>query len=64
MADKRPRHYAQEIIGLKTRKQRNAALAKVPAEYQKLVKLHVTDYYSKKQFKDATANQSQATPNR
>lgn len=41
MIEKRPRHYAAEIAQLPTREQRQAALNKVPAEWQQLVKKHV-----------------------
>lgn len=41
MTEKRPRRYAAEIAQLPTREQRQAALAKVPAEWQALVKKHV-----------------------
>jgi hypothetical protein len=43
--EKRPRHYAQEIVKLKSREERKAALEKVPEEYRAMVKVHVETYF-------------------
>lgn len=37
----RPRHYARQIIGLRSQEERRAALANVPAEWRDLVRTHV-----------------------
>lgn len=39
--EKRPRHWAAEIAALPTRELRQEHLAKVPTEWQPLVKTHV-----------------------
>lgn len=49
--DKRPRHYAAEIIALADIEQRRAALAHVPEHWRALTKAHVSDYFNKKRFK-------------
>lgn len=36
-----PRHYAAEIMSLKTREERREALSKVPAHLQSLTRKHV-----------------------
>lgn len=43
--EKRPRHYAAEIVALKSRESRAAALARVPAMFRAWVKDLVEDYY-------------------
>jgi hypothetical protein len=46
---KRPRHYAAEILKLKTKEERRAALDSVAREYQDMVRKHVTDYFNKRE---------------
>ena len=41
MQEKRPRHYAAEIIQLTTREQRRDALNRVPEAWRELVAAHV-----------------------
>ncbi|PPS61788.1 hypothetical protein CR917_12745 [Pseudomonas sp. BRM28] len=36
----RPRQYARQILALRTREERNAALLEVPAHFQDLVRKH------------------------
>jgi hypothetical protein len=42
--EKRPRHYAAEIVALKSRESRAAALARVPANFRAWVQDLVDDY--------------------
>lgn len=44
--EKRPRHYAAEIIQLDTLEQRRQALEKVPAHLQEHVKTHVRNFWA------------------
>lgn len=44
---KRPRHYAAEIIAIKTREERRAALAKVPEHLRDWVEFYVKDSFEK-----------------
>lgn len=39
--DKRPRHYAEEILLLKTKEERKIALEQVPEEHRKATEQHV-----------------------
>lgn len=43
--EKRPRHYAAEIVALKSSESRVAALARVPAMFRAWVKDLIDDYY-------------------
>lgn len=47
-AEKRPRHYAAEILNLSTREARAAALNRVPAEYQEWVKTLVKNEFDRR----------------
>lgn len=49
--ERRPRHYADEIIRLRTREERRDALAKVPEIFQSLVETHVRNHFSLQSFK-------------
>jgi hypothetical protein len=49
--EKRPRHYIQEIVNLKTREERRAALDKVPDKYKDWVKQEVVFYFELQKFK-------------
>lgn len=42
-SNKRPRQYAAEIVKLKTREERRAALERVPPIYRETVMTHVTN---------------------
>jgi len=44
-AEKWPRHYAEEILKLKPREERAAALAKVPEEFRAMVETHVKTHF-------------------
>jgi hypothetical protein len=46
--EKRPRHYAEEILALKTREERSAALAKVPDIYRSWVEEYVKEAFWKR----------------
>jgi len=46
--EKRPRHYAAEILKLKTKEERRAALDSVPREYQDMVRKHVQAAYNRR----------------
>jgi hypothetical protein len=46
--EKRPRHWANEIVKLKSREERKAALEKVPEEYRAMVKIHVENHFLRK----------------
>lgn len=43
--EKRPRHYAAELVALETKEQRIEALKKVPAHLQDMVKTHLKIYW-------------------
>jgi hypothetical protein len=49
--EKRPRHYMEEIVKLKSREEREAALEKVPEEYRAMVKTHVEVHFLRKKQK-------------
>lgn len=46
----RPRHYAAEILALKTREERREALLKVPPDYQERVKLYVENEFERRKY--------------
>ena len=46
ISEKRPRHYAEEIMALKTRQERRDALDKVPDKYKDWVADYVKSAYS------------------
>lgn len=48
MSEKRPRFYAAEIIALKTKEERRAALAKVPEHLRDWVEFYVRDSVERK----------------
>ena len=48
---KRPRHYAEEIVKLKSREERKSALEKIPDEFKAMVKTHVEVYFLRKKSK-------------
>lgn len=50
ITEKRPRHYAAEIMGLKTVKERRDALAKVPENLQGFVETHVRNNFALQSF--------------
>ena len=47
---KRPRHYAEEILQLKTREERLAALEQVPEGMRGMVKTHVEATFEKLKY--------------
>ena len=49
--EKRPRQYAEEILNLKTREERSAALAKVPDIYRSWVEEYVKEAFWKRKNK-------------
>lgn len=46
--EKRPRHYAAEIVALPTAAQRRAALALVPDVYRPTVRTHVENFFARR----------------
>lgn len=48
---KQPRHYADEILKLKTKEERKAALEQVPEEMRQTVKFYVHDHFAKRHKK-------------
>ena len=48
---KRPRHYSEEILQLKTREERLAALQNVPEDMRGAVKLHVEATFEKLKYR-------------
>jgi len=48
--EKRPRHYAAEIVALRTRDERAAALAAAPERLRRLIREHVVDYFAKRKY--------------
>ena len=48
---KRPRHWAEEILQLKTREERLAALQNVPEDLRGAVRLHVEATFEKLKFR-------------
>ena len=46
--EKRPRHYAAEILKLKTKEERRAALDSVPEHLRDLVRKHVQAAYDRR----------------
>ena len=48
---KNARHYADDILKLKTREERKAALEQVPEEFRHTVKFYVHDAYAKRHKK-------------
>lgn len=46
--EKRPRHYAAEIIALPTAEERRAALEKVPELWRDTTRIHVINYFAMK----------------
>lgn len=49
--EKRPRHYAAEIAGIKTLEERRAALEKVPEHYKEIVRTHLKNTWFIKQHR-------------
>lgn len=47
---KRPRHYAAEIIPLKTLTERREALTRVPVEWREWVAFYVKDFFAKRKL--------------
>lgn len=47
--EKRPRHYAAELVALESKEQRIEALKKVPEHLQEMVKTHLKIYWFIKQ---------------
>lgn len=39
--ERRPRHYAEAILSLKTKEERRKALAEVPEQFREMVRIHV-----------------------
>ncbi|MDD2725197.1 MAG: hypothetical protein PHH59_14405 [Methylovulum sp.] len=50
-----PRHYAAEIIDLKTAEERRAALANVPGDFKERVAFYVQDHFDKRRSLRGTA---------
>ena len=48
--DKAPRHYAEQILELQTREERNRALQQVPEHLQGIVRRHVENAFIKKKL--------------
>ena len=48
---KQPRHYADEILKLRTKEERRAALEQVPEEMRQTVKFYVHDHFAKRHKK-------------
>ena len=46
----KPRHYAAQILDLKTREERREALSKVPHDYQDRVKLYVENEFERRKY--------------
>lgn len=46
----RPRHYAMQILALKTREERREALSKAPAEYQERIKFYVENEFERRKY--------------
>ncbi|MBI3771429.1 MAG: hypothetical protein HY272_01800 [Gammaproteobacteria bacterium] len=53
--NKRPRHYAAEIILMRTRAERAAALEKVPPEWLGLIEAHVRNHLARQRHRKAAA---------
>jgi len=53
--NKRPRHFAAEIIALPTRDDRRQAMAAVPENFQGLVREHVVSHFSLLKFRGVAA---------
>ncbi len=49
--EKRPRHFAEEILQLKTREERLAALENVPKDMLGAVRLHVEVTFEKMKYR-------------
>ena len=49
--DKKARHYAEEILQLKTREERLAALENVPEDMRGAVRLHVEATFEKLKYR-------------
>jgi hypothetical protein len=47
---KRPRHYAAEILDLKTVEERRAALNQVPTEQRERVELYVRNEFERRKY--------------
>ena len=45
-----PRHYAWEILGLRTREERREALSKVPEQFRDWVEYYVRDAFERKKI--------------
>ena len=48
---KRPRHWAEEILQLKTREERKAALEQVPEDMRGMVEAHVKATFEKLKYR-------------
>jgi hypothetical protein len=48
--EKRPRHYISEIMALKTREERKAALDRVPEEYREWVRTSVVNFFELRKY--------------
>ena len=46
-AERKPRQYAAEILRLRTKEERRAALDKVPAEIRSIVEFYVAEHFAK-----------------
>ena len=51
MGEKRPRHWAEEILQLKTREERLSALQNVPEDMRGLVQSHVEAAFEKLKYR-------------
>ena len=46
-AERKPRQYAAEILRLRTKEERRAALDKVPVEIRSIVEFYVAEHFAK-----------------
>ena len=61
----KPRHYAAEILALKTREERREALSKVPPDYQERVRLYVENEFERRKYTSRTgASHTRIRPSR
>jgi|15BtaG_2_1085339.scaffolds.fasta_scaffold00279_4 hypothetical protein len=56
MLEKRPRHYAQELLNAKTDEQKRALFQKIPKHFRDLVLVHYSNWVSKTKSKQGKEN--------
>ena len=49
--EKRPRHYIAEIMAMKTKEERKAALDRVPEDYREWVRTSVVNFFELRKYK-------------